>query len=109
MYNLKGQTALITGAAQGIGRAIALELARSGASIALNDLNETVGEQTVAEALAAGAPKAKFYKFDVSRSAVCNEAVKTIVAEFGGVQILVNNAGISIDALLVLLKDRRAA
>jgi 3-oxoacyl-[acyl-carrier protein] reductase len=105
MVDLKGRTALVTGAARGIGRAIALELARAGASVALNDVNESAGEETAAEVKAAGAPSAKFYKFDVASSAACDEAVKAVVSDFGGLDILVNNAGISIDSLLVFLKD----
>jgi 3-oxoacyl-[acyl-carrier protein] reductase len=105
MYDFKGKTALITGAARGIGRAIALELARGGASLALNDVNETAAQEAIDLAVKAGSPKAKFYKFDVANSAACDTAVETVVADFGGLHILVNNAGISIDALLMRFKD----
>ncbi len=105
MYDFKGKTALITGAARGIGRAIALELARGGASLALNDVNEAAAQEAIELAQKEGSPKAKFYKFDVADSAACDKAVKEIVAEFGGLHILVNNAGISIDALLMRFKD----
>jgi 3-oxoacyl-[acyl-carrier protein] reductase len=105
MYDLKGKTALVTGAARGIGRAIALELARGGAALALNDVNEAAAKEAVDLALQAGAPKAKFYPFDVADAAACNAAVEGVVQEFGGLQILVNNAGISIDALLMRFKD----
>ncbi len=105
MYDFKGKTALITGAARGIGRAIALELARGGASLALNDVNESAAQEAIDLAEKAGAPKVKFYKFDVSDSAACNAAVDSVVTEFGGLHILVNNAGISIDALIMRFKD----
>ncbi len=105
MYDFKGKTALITGAARGIGRAIALELARGGASLALNDVNEGAAQEAIQLAQQAGSPKAKFYKFDVSDSAACDAAVESVVKDFGGLHILVNNAGISIDALIMRFKD----
>jgi 3-oxoacyl-[acyl-carrier protein] reductase len=105
MYDFKGKTALDTGAARGIGRAIALELARGGASLALNVVNEAAAEEAVQLALQAGAPKAKFYRFDVADSGACDRAVEAVVAELGGLHVLVNNAGISIDALIMRFKD----
>ena len=105
MYDFKGKTALVTGAARGIGRAIALELARGGASLALNDVNEAAAQEAIDLAEKAGAPKAKFYKFDVADSAACNAAIDSVVTDFGGLHILVNNAGISIDALIMRFKD----
>jgi 3-oxoacyl-[acyl-carrier protein] reductase len=105
MYDFKGKTALVTGAARGIGRAIALELARGGASLALNDVNEAAANEAIELAQKAGSPKAKFYKFDVADSAACDAAVESVVSEFGGLHILVNNAGISLDALLMRFKD----
>ncbi len=105
MYDFKGKTALVTGAARGIGRAIALELARGGASLALNDVNEAVAKEAIELAEKAGAPRAKFYKFDVSDSAACDAAVESVVSELGGLHVLVNNAGISIDALIMRVKD----
>lgn len=105
MYDFKGKTALVTGAARGIGRAIALELARGGASLALNDVNEAAAKEAVELAEKEGAPKAKFYKFDVADSAACNAAIDSVLTDFGGFHILVNNAGISIDALIMRFKD----
>lgn len=105
MYDFKGKTALVTGAARGIGRAIALELAKGGASLALNDVNEAAAKEAIELAEKAGSPKARFFKFDVSDSAACNAAVESIVSELGGLNILVNNAGISIDALIMRVKD----
>ncbi len=105
MYDFKGKTALVTGAARGIGRAIALELARGGASLALNDVNEAAANEAIELAQQAGSPRAKFYKFDVADSAACDAAVDAVVSEFGGLHILVNNAGISLDALLLRFKD----
>jgi len=105
MYDFKGKTALITGAARGIGRAIALELARGGASLAINDVNESAAQEAIQLALQAGSPKAQFYPFNVADSAACDAGVEKVVADFGGLHILVNNAGISIDNLLLRFKD----
>lgn len=105
MYDFKGRTALVTGAARGIGRAIALELARGGAALALNDVNEAAAQECIGLCKEAGAPEARFYKFDVADSAACDAAVEAVVKELGGLHILVNNAGISIDALLLRFKD----
>ncbi len=105
MYDFKGRTALVTGAARGIGRAIALELARGGANLALNDVNEAAAQEAIQLALQAGAPKARFYPFDVASSGACDAAIEAVVGEFGGLHVLVNNAGISLDALIMRFKD----
>jgi len=105
MYDFQGRVALVTGAARGIGRAIALELARGGAALALNDVNEAAAGEAVELAQKEGSPKAKFYGFDVADSRACDGAVDAVVSDFGGLHILVNNAGISIDALLMRFKD----
>jgi 3-oxoacyl-[acyl-carrier protein] reductase len=105
MYDFKGKTALVTGGARGIGRAIALELARGGANLAINDVNESAAPEAIELAEKAGAPKARFYKFDVSDPAACDAAVESVIEDFGSIDILVNNAGISIDGLLVRFKD----
>ena len=94
MYDFKGKVALVTGASRGIGRAIAVELARGGASVALNYAgNEAAAAEALALVQAAGAPKAKLYRFDVADSAACTAAVEAVVADLGGLHVLVNNAG----------------
>ncbi len=105
MYDFKGKTALVTGASRGIGRAIAVALARGGASVALNYAgNEAAAQEALQLVLAAGAPKAKILKFDVASAEACQKAVDEVVAEFGGLNVLVNNAGIALDQLLMRLK-----
>lgn len=105
-YDFKGKTALVTGASRGIGRAIAIALARGGANVALNYAgNEKAAEEALRLVLEAGAPKAKTYRFDVADSAACSAAVESVIADLGGLDILVNNAGIAVDQLVMRLKD----
>jgi len=102
----QGRIALVTGASRGIGRAIALALARGGASVALNYAgNEAAASEALRLVLEAGAPKAKLYRFDVADPAACNAAVDAVLADLGGLDILVNNAGIAVDQLVMRLKD----
>jgi 3-oxoacyl-[acyl-carrier protein] reductase len=105
-YDFKGKTALVTGASRGIGRAIAVALARGGANLALNYAgNEAAAADALAAVQAAGAPKARLYKFDVADPAACAAAVESVVADLGSLDVLVNNAGIALDQLVMRMKD----
>jgi 3-oxoacyl-[acyl-carrier protein] reductase len=105
MENLQGKTAFVSGASQGIGRACALTLAKMGARIALAARNEDKLAAVAAEIEAAGG-QAKPFVMDVSEEDSIKAAAKAATAHFGSVEILVNNAGITRDTLL--LRMRRA-
>jgi len=92
--SINGKVALVTGAAQGIGKAIALRLAKDGADIALVDLNQEKLEAAAAEVRALGR-KAVTFIADVSQLAQVTDAVAYAQAELGGFDIMVNNAGIA--------------
>lgn len=94
MSDLRGKTALITGSVQGIGLAIAKELAKAGARIAVHGLaTEAEAAAAVADIMTAGAPEARFFAADMQDVAAI-EAMMRDIADWGGVDILVNNAGI---------------
>ncbi|HYE93507.1 MAG TPA: SDR family NAD(P)-dependent oxidoreductase [Terriglobales bacterium] len=90
---LAGQVAIVTGAGRGIGRATALELARMGADIAVAELDKPGAERTAAEVAALGR-KAIVVPTDVTRREDLAAMVRRTQAELGGVDILINNAGI---------------
>ena len=101
---LEGKTALITGAARGIGKAIALKFAEEGANIAFTDL--AVNEETEAEIAAKGV-KAKSYASNAADFAQTEEVVKQVKEEFGSIDILVNNAGITKDGLMLRMTEQQ--
>ena len=92
---LNEKSAIITGAASGIGKAIALRFAREGARVAIADLNKEATEATAKE-IRAGKGIAMGLAMDVCDEKAVNDCVAIVSAEFGGVDILVNNAGIQI-------------
>ena len=106
MYSFQGKTALVTGASRGIGRAIAVALARGGARVALNYAGNTAAaEESLRLVKEAGAPDARLFLFDVADPAAAAGAVDEVVASLGGLHILVNNAGIAVDQLVMRVKD----
>ena len=95
------KVALITGASRGIGKACAIELAKAGYDIAVSYAgNEEAANNTVNELLALGV-KAKAYRFDVADKEACAKAVEEVMTEFGRIDVLVNNAGITRDGLFM--------
>ncbi len=106
MNDFSGKVALVTGASRGIGRAIALELGRRGASVAISYAgNEAAANETLKLLTEAGVTKAKALRFDVADTAACSTAIDSVIAEFGRLDILVNNAGVAIDGLIMRFKD----
>jgi 3-oxoacyl-[acyl-carrier protein] reductase len=104
--DLKDKVAIVTGAAQGIGKVIALGLAKCGADIAVSDINEDSLDAAVKEIEALGR-KAIAVKMDVSSLKDCEDMVKKTVDAFGKVDILINNAGITRDTVLLRMKEEQ--
>lgn len=93
VFRLDGKTALVTGAGSGIGEQIARLFARQGAGVVIGDVDERHGTQ-VAEAIVADGGRARFQRLDVTDAASAEAAVTACVEAFGGLHVLVNNAGI---------------
>lgn len=103
---LNGKTALVTGGARGIGAAICRKLASLGADVAIVDLKVTEQAQALeTEITETYGVKAKAYACNVSEAEQCKEVVKQVIAEFGNLTILVNNAGITRDGLMLGMKE----
>ena len=104
---LTGKTALITGAARGIGKAIALKFAEEGANVAFTDLVIDENGLATQEEIAAKGVKAKGYASNAADFAQTEEVVKQIKEEFGSIDILVNNAGITKDGLMLRMSEQQ--
>lgn len=102
---LEGKVALVTGASRGIGRAIATRFAQEGASVAFTYLSSVEKGQALEAELAALGVKAKGYRSDASDFQAAEELVNQVVADFGKLDVLVNNAGITRDGLLMRMTE----
>ncbi len=106
---LKGKTAIVTGAARGIGEAIAVKLAENGANIAFTYISDSSAEKAalLEEKLTSLGVKAKAYKSNAGDFAQCETFVADVLKEFGAIDICVNNAGISKDNLLLRMTEQQ--
>lgn len=107
MKLLEGKNALVTGASKGIGRAIALRYAAQGANVAFTYLSSVEKGQALENELKALGVNAKGYRSDASDFNAAQELVDSMVAEFGSIDIIVNNAGITKDGLLMRMSEEQ--
>jgi NADP-dependent 3-hydroxy acid dehydrogenase YdfG len=107
MRQFAGKVGVITGAGSGIGRALALDLARRGARLALSDINLENVQATAEAARRRGAPEVESYSLDVSDKAAVFEHAEAVKARFGGVNLVINNAGVAVakDVIDMPLED----
>lgn len=102
---LKGKVAVITGASRGIGAAIAEKFSSQGVNVAIIYNGNETAASTVKENAEKNGVKAEIYKCNVANSEECKETVKAITETFGGIDILINNAGITRDNLLISMSE----
>lgn len=107
MKLLEGKTALITGATRGIGRGIALKFAEHGASVAFTFQSSIEKAHELEHVLSQFGAKSKGYQSDAADPVACEKLVNDVVAEFGGLHVLVNNAGVTRDNLLMRMTEEQ--
>ncbi|RDC62096.1 3-oxoacyl-[acyl-carrier-protein] reductase [Adhaeribacter pallidiroseus] len=107
MKLLEGKTALITGASKGIGRAIAQKFTEMGAQVAFTYLSSVEKGQALEQELAASGAKVKGYRSDASVFTEAEKLIDNVVADFGRLDILINNAGITKDGLLMRMTEEQ--
>ncbi len=105
MSSMEGKVALVTGGSRGIGRAVCLELARQGAAVAVNYAGSQQAAQETVEACRALGAQAEAFQADVSDAAACEGLVQAVKDRFGRLDVLVNNAGVTRDGLLMTAKE----
>ena len=102
---LENKVALVTGAGRGIGRAIAIALAKEGAEVIVNYNGSEERAKEVKQTIEENGGKASIYKCNVSDFEACETMIKDVVKEYGHLDILVNNAGITRDGLIMKMKE----
>jgi 3-oxoacyl-[acyl-carrier protein] reductase len=107
MKLLEGKTALVTGASKGIGKKIAEVFAAHGANVAFTYLSSVEKGEALEKELAAAGTKVKGYRSDASNFQAADELINAIVADFGSIDIVVNNAGITKDGLLMRMSEEQ--
>lgn len=105
MSLLVGKTALITGASKGIGKGIAEVFVKNGCNVAFTYLSSVEQAEAVEKELSSGGVKVKGYRSDASQFEAANELVEAVLADFGTIDILINNAGITKDTLLMRMSE----
>ena len=105
MKLLEGKITLVTGASKGIGNAVAKKFAEQGANVAFTYLSSVEKGEALEKELEAMGVKAKGYRSDASDFAAAEELINSVVADFGGLDVLVNNAGITQDNLLMRMTE----
>lgn len=105
MKLLQGKNTLVTGASKGIGRAIAISFAEQGANVAFTYLSSVEQGQALEQELQSKGVKAKGYRSDASDYAQAEQLINSVVTDFGSLDVLVNNAGITMDNLLLRMTE----
>ncbi|WP_182188400.1 3-oxoacyl-[acyl-carrier-protein] reductase [Pectinatus frisingensis] len=103
---LDGKVALITGASRGIGRAIALSLSAAGAAVAVNYAGNDAAAEAVRSEIIKNGGRAIIIKADVSDAAAVDAMIEKVIAEYGTIDILINNAGITKDTIVARMKQQ---
>ena len=104
MFDLSGKVAIVTGGSRGIGRAVAETLARAGAHVVVNYAGNEVAAQSVVAAIVEAGGRAEAKQFDVADAAAVDAAISDVQKRLGRLDILVSNAGIALDQLLIRVK-----
>lgn len=107
MTLLSGKVAIVTGASRGIGRAIATQFAKEGAQVAFTYLSSVEKGQALEAELQAFGIKAKGYRSDAADSKAAEDLITQVVADFGTIDVVVNNAGITRDGLLMRMTEEQ--
>ena len=102
---LENKVALVTGASRGIGKEIALSLAKEGAAVILNYNGSKEKAESAAEEIRAAGGKAETYQCNVSDFEACGAMIQDLIKQYGKIDILVNNAGITRDGLLMKMSE----